>query len=116
MTENRTSDTIAESLAGVLFNGREDTDLAGLFCREDFAYREVSTAREALRLSYDRLRLVHESVGPARELLAREAELLVEAERLLPRFLVGDIDVLVVDEIGTDISGAGMDPNITGRT
>ena len=52
---------------------------------------------------------------PARDLLAREAELLVEAKRLLPRFLVDDIDVLVVDEIGKDISGAGMDPNITGR-
>ena len=70
MTENRTSDTVAESLAEVLFAGREDTDLAELFSREEFAYREVSTAREALRLSYDRLRLVHESVGPARELLA----------------------------------------------
>lgn len=70
MTENRTSDAVAESLAEVLFAGREDTDLAELFSREEFAYREVSTAREALRLSYDRLRLVHESVGPARELLA----------------------------------------------
>ena len=46
MTENRTSDTVAESLAEVLFAGREDTDLAELFSREEFAYREVSTARE----------------------------------------------------------------------
>jgi hypothetical protein len=53
---------------------------------------------------------------PAEGLLERESELLVEAKRLLPRLLMSDIDVLVVDEIGKDISGAGMDPNITGRT
>ncbi|SDZ09492.1 protein of unknown function [Saccharopolyspora shandongensis] len=52
---------------------------------------------------------------PTEKLLAREAELLVEAKRLMPKLLVSDIDVLVVDEIGKDISGAGMDPNITGR-
>ncbi|GAA4616412.1 lactate racemase domain-containing protein [Saccharopolyspora hordei] len=52
---------------------------------------------------------------PTDVLLEREAELLVEAKRLMPKLLVSDIDVLVVDEIGKDISGAGMDPNITGR-
>lgn len=52
---------------------------------------------------------------PASSLLSREAELLVEAKRGLPRFLLSAIDVLVVDEIGKEISGAGMDPNITGR-
>ncbi|MER7013708.1 lactate racemase domain-containing protein [Saccharopolyspora sp. NPDC000359] len=52
---------------------------------------------------------------PPGALLQREAELLVEARRLMPKLLVSDIDVLVVDEIGKDISGAGMDPNITGR-
>ncbi|GAA0535884.1 hypothetical protein GCM10011581_24570 [Saccharopolyspora subtropica] len=55
-----------------------------------------------------------ELVEPER-LLDREAELLEEAKRLMPTLLVSDIDVLVVDEIGKDISGAGMDPNITGR-
>ncbi|MER7083852.1 hypothetical protein [Saccharopolyspora kobensis] len=53
---------------------------------------------------------------PPGELLEREAELLVEAKRLMPKLLMSDIDVLVVDEIGKDISGAGMDPNITGRS
>ncbi|MDA3630570.1 lactate racemase domain-containing protein [Saccharopolyspora sp. WRP15-2] len=50
------------------------------------------------------------------ELLEREAELLVAAKQLMPKLLMSDIDVLVVDEIGKDISGAGMDPNITGRS
>ena len=31
------------------------------------------------------------------------------------RLPIDDIDVLVVGEIGKEISGAGMDPNVTGR-
>lgn len=44
-----------------------------------------------------------------------EPGLLVEAKALMPKILFDPIDVLVVDEIGKDISGDGMDPNITGR-
>lgn len=52
---------------------------------------------------------------PAGRILAREPELLEEARRLMARLLFDSIDVLVVDELGKDISGAGMDPNVTGR-
>ncbi|MDQ6421547.1 lactate racemase domain-containing protein [Paenibacillus sp. LHD-117] len=45
----------------------------------------------------------------------RERELLVEAKSRLPKFLFDSFDVLVVDYIGKNISGDGMDPNITGR-
>lgn len=45
----------------------------------------------------------------------RERELLVEAKARLPKFLFDSFDVLVVDYIGKNISGDGMDPNITGR-
>ena len=44
-----------------------------------------------------------------------EAELFRESSRLMPRLPVDDIDLLIVDRIGKNISGAGMDPNITGR-
>ena len=44
-----------------------------------------------------------------------EAELFREAARLMPKLPVDDIDLLIVDRIGKNISGAGMDPNITGR-
>ncbi len=37
------------------------------------------------------------------------------ARQLAPRLPVEDIDVLIVDEIGKDISGSGMDTNIIGR-
>lgn len=45
----------------------------------------------------------------------REKELLVEAKSRLPKILFPSFDVLVVDYIGKNISGDGMDPNITGR-
>ena len=47
--------------------------------------------------------------------LEREPPLLERARSLMPRLPVQDIDVLIVQEIGKNISGDGMDPNITGR-
>lgn len=55
-------------------------------------------------------------VIPTERILEREKELLLIARDSMPRFLVDDIDVLVVERIGKDISGGGMDPNITGRS
>lgn len=45
-----------------------------------------------------------------------EPALLEYARTLLPRLPIDDFDVLLVDEMGKDVSGAGMDPNVTGRT
>lgn len=47
-------------------------------------------------------------------ILDREPELLEYAFSNMPRLLVGEADVLVVDEIGKNYSGTGVDPNITG--
>ncbi len=44
-----------------------------------------------------------------------EPRLLQWAKSLMPRFHFESADVLVVDEIGKNINGDGMDPNITGR-
>lgn len=52
---------------------------------------------------------------PASAIMVREPALLDQARALMPRLLLPAIDVLVIDEIGKDISGTGMDPNITGR-
>ncbi|MBI3974716.1 MAG: DUF2088 domain-containing protein [Chloroflexi bacterium] len=46
---------------------------------------------------------------------AGEARLLEEAKRLMASLPFDDIDVLVVDEIGKNVSGTGMDTNIIGR-
>lgn len=44
-----------------------------------------------------------------------EAALLERARELMPRLPFDDLDVLVVDRIGKDISGAGIDTNVVGR-
>ncbi|HEY4028688.1 MAG TPA: DUF2088 domain-containing protein [Candidatus Dormibacteraeota bacterium] len=44
-----------------------------------------------------------------------EAALLDEARRLMPRVPFDDLDVLVVERIGKDVSGAGIDTNVVGR-
>jgi hypothetical protein len=52
---------------------------------------------------------------PAEQLFAREAALQAQAKEMMARIYVDDIDVLVIDEMGKNISGSGFDPNITGR-
>jgi len=55
------------------------------------------------------------AVVPPEAFLAREPGLLDQARSLMARLPVAEADVLVVQEIGKNISGDGMDPNITGR-
>jgi len=55
-----------------------------------------------------------EIVAPT-EVLAREQELLDIAKQSIGRLNFSEIDVLIIDEIGKNISGEGMDPNVTGR-
>lgn len=63
--------------------------------------------------AWDRLAMI-EAIPPE-GILEREAQLLAEAKRIMGRFLMPRIDVLIVDRIGKNISGTGMDPNVTGR-
>ena len=49
------------------------------------------------------------------EFRTREPELLRDAISLYPRIPLASADLLIVDEIGKDISGVGMDPLVTGR-
>ncbi|MEM9063512.1 MAG: lactate racemase domain-containing protein [Pseudomonadota bacterium] len=62
---------------------------------------------------YERLHTVN--LIPPEQIIERDAELLELSKSLIPRLLIDNIDVLVVDEIGKNISGSGMDPNVTGR-
>jgi hypothetical protein len=45
----------------------------------------------------------------------QEQDLLKLAYQLMPRFPFSEIDVLVVEEMGKNISGVGMDPKVIGR-
>lgn len=62
--------------------------------------------------AYDETRRI-EAV-PAEKFFDEEPALLEEAKKNMPVILFPEIDVLIVDEIGKNISGDGMDPNITG--
>lgn len=53
---------------------------------------------------------------PARALFETEEGLLVEARRLMGRLPLDEIDVLVCDRLGKNISGAGLDTNVIGRS
>jgi hypothetical protein len=52
---------------------------------------------------------------PPKQIEETERALLRTAKRLMPRIPFDNIDILIVDEIGKEISGAGMDPNVIGR-
>ncbi len=58
-----------------------------------------------------------ESVHPvkAEELLEQEACLFQRSKALMPALPFDDIDLLIVDRMGKNLSGSGMDPNIIGR-
>lgn len=48
------------------------------------------------------------------EIESIEPQLLIRARELMPKILIDRADVLIVDEIGKNYSGDGIDPNITG--
>ncbi len=52
---------------------------------------------------------------PREEIMEAEPPLLKEAFTNMPKIFFDKYDVLVVDEIGKNISGTGMDPNIIAR-
>lgn len=53
---------------------------------------------------------------PRGRLLDRDRELLAYARRRMGTLPVDALDVLLVDRMGKNISGSGMDPNVTGRS
>jgi hypothetical protein len=94
---------------------------------QDFSWLEIVTAVATkvlekcnviaglaiLENAYDETGMLA-AVAPE-DLLEREKELLVVAKQWMPRLPFGQIDLLVVDEIGKNISGSGMDTNVIGR-
>lgn len=68
----------------------------------------------AIENAYDETFMV-EAV-PAEGLIEREKELVKIARTKMPILIPQKIDVLIVEEIGKNISGAGYDPNILGKS
>jgi hypothetical protein len=93
----------------------------------NFGYREVIP--EVGRIILEKLPVlfcigivenVYEETAMIRAMVAAHVEegemaMLAEAKRLMARLPFDRIDVLVVDEMGKNISGTGMDTNVIGR-
>jgi len=75
-------------------------------CRVLFGVATVENA-------YDRIMKVE--CMPAADLIAADQRLQAEAKTNMPRIMFPQMDVLVVDWIGKEFSGGGIDGNITGR-
>ena len=73
---------------------------------------KILFAIPCLENAYDQT-MMFEAI-PAERILEREPELLKIAFANMPSILVGEGDVLIVDQIGKNFSGTGVDPNITG--
>ena len=54
-------------------------------------------------------------VIPTDQFFERDAALLEIAKKELAQLHFSDIDVLIIDEVGKEISGTGFDPNVSGR-
>ncbi|MCX7419327.1 MAG: lactate racemase domain-containing protein [Planctomycetia bacterium] len=63
--------------------------------------------------AYDETGLIA-AVAPA-DFFTRESELLTLAKKWLPRLPFAQTQLLIIDEIGKNISGTGMDTNVIGR-
>jgi Lactate racemase N-terminal domain len=81
--------------------------------RTMFAKGRIAFGLAVVENAYDETALV-EAVLPA-DFMTREEALLVKARQWLPRLPYHEADLLIVDEIGKEISGSGMDTNVVGR-
>ncbi len=63
--------------------------------------------------AYDETALIE--LVPAEKLATREPQLQEMAKRMMPNLDFDEIDVLIIDEMGKNISSAEFDPNITDR-
>jgi hypothetical protein len=85
---------------------------------ENLAHIVIDKARVLFALAivengYEETALIR-SLLPG-EIVSAERALLRQAKEMAARLLFDDIDILVVDEMGKNISGAGMDTNVIGR-
>lgn len=53
---------------------------------------------------------------PSETMINREKELIKLSKKNMPTLMIPNIDILVVEEIGKNVSGAGYDPNILGKS
>ena len=59
--------------------------------------------------------IAHVGASLPEGIVAQEEKALAMAKRIVPRIPFGEMDLLVVDELGKNISGSGMDTKVIGR-
>lgn len=120
---------IESGLMKMLLIGLGNCEGARVYHRaiQDFSFQQIihSAAGEVLNRchilagvavvenAYDQTAVIE--AAPPEGFEAREKELLALARRLMPRLPFERVDVLLIDRIGKEISGTGLDPNVVGR-
>jgi Lactate racemase N-terminal domain len=88
-------------------------DVVRSVARHMLAKAPIAFGLGVVENAYDETALI-QAVSPS-EFEKREEEMLALARRWLARLPYAEADLLIVDEIGKDISGSGMDTNVVGR-
>ncbi|MGA9399932.1 DUF362 domain-containing protein [Haladaptatus sp.] len=83
--------------------------------RADLIFQHVPVVGGIALVENARDRAAHIEGVAVEDIPGREPELLERSKRLFPGLPVDQLDVLIVDEIGKDVSGTGMDTNVVGR-
>ena len=120
---------IESGLMKMMLIGLGKCEGAGIYHRAilDYSFDQIvrSVAAEVIRNcrvlaglailenAYDETAKI-EAIAPE-ELESREKELLVLAKKWIARLPFRYVDVLLIDQIGKNISGTGMDTNVVGR-
>lgn len=84
------------------------------------AAAQVALERAPIRFAVAVIENAHDEISkllvvPASRIMVTEPELLIEGKKIMAHIPFTQLDVLVIDEIGKNISGDGADPNVTGR-
>jgi hypothetical protein len=102
--------------ADIYHRAIEDYDfdrIVGSVAREVIARCHILAGLAVVENAYKETALIA-GLQP-REIPEKEPQLLEQAARWMPRLPFSAVDVLVIDEIGKEISGTGLDTNVVGR-
>ncbi|MGE0305657.1 MAG: DUF2088 domain-containing protein [Acidimicrobiia bacterium] len=88
-------------------------DLMPLVAKQVLAHSNIVLGVAIVENALDQTMIVE--ALPVSKVREREVQLLEVARAHMPRLLVEDLDVLIIDQMGKDISGVGMDTNVIGR-
>ena len=83
-------------------------------CEEFLRHAPIAFGIGLVQNAYDEISEL-EACEPG-DILETDARLLEVAKAKIAQFKFKNIDVLIVDQIGKNISGGGMDPNVNGRS